>query len=618
MANQWVSTDLQQEMTCPICRNILQDPVTIECGHNFCQGCITQLKEGSKCPLCKSSMKKFSYKPNRLLAKLVQKIGFKRQLKEEGLRCPKHGEALHYFCEADGELLCLVCHDSKEHKSHKASLIEEAVEHHQEQIQLHVGVLEQKEQELVHMKIQVDKKTNHFMETHLTNKGKSKLIVKGCEKMFQASDKEKRIGIAILISDDVDFDLKKIKRDEEEHHTAQVDVEKQKIHSEFKHLHQVLEENKNFLLSNIEQQAQHGVKECECYNTAIQAQLNSLKDLMGCLKTKQQMPPRQLLQDIKGTLKRSEEFQVQFHSKTPIPLDLDQQFNEAKSRHDSMIKNLRKCGELLQANRKKHQSKTLQDKSATQRQSGDKTAYPASSTHHTPAQSQPRVPSKFEINSTNPEFNLPRRRASLSIVPRNAQVIDTWETGNLRRYVSNIELQQVLTPVMFDIDSAHPDLSFSQDLKMVNVIPQTHSIFPVEQQRFYPFRCVLGSPGFSTGRHTWEVELSGSEGYGAGLVGVAWEKVPRQGSLTMEPASGFWVLRITRFQCQALTGRDSWKYLPICSRRVGVSVNLEGKEVTFYDAATKDHIYTFQASFPGKIFPFFRLLFPDTQITLNP
>ncbi|XP_040825812.1 E3 ubiquitin-protein ligase TRIM31-like [Ochotona curzoniae] len=561
MANQWVSTDLQQEMKCPICRNILQDPVTIECGHNFCQGCITQLKEGSKCPLCKSSMKKFSYKPNRLLAKLLQKIGFKRQLKEEGLRCPKHGETLHYFCEADGELLCLVCHDSKEHKSHKASLIEEAVEHHQEQIQLHVGVLEQKEQELVHMKIQVDKKTNHFM--------------------------------------------------------AQVDVEKQRIHSEFKHLHQVLEETKDFLLSNIEQQAQHGVKECERYNTAIQAQLNSLKDLMGCLKTKQQMPPRQLLQDIKGTLKRSEEFQVRFHSKTPIPLDLDQQFNEAKSRHDSVIKNLRKCGELLQANRKKHQSKTLQDKSATQRQSGDKTAYPASSTHHTPAQSQPRVPSKFEINSTNPEFNLPRRRASLSIVPRNAQVIDTWETGNLRRYVSNIELQQVLTPVMFDVDSAHPDLSFSQDLKMVNVIPQTHSIFPVEQQRFYPFRCVLGSPGFSTGRHTWEVELSGSRGP-AGIVGVAWEKVPRQGSLAMEPASGFWVLRITRFQCQALTGRDSWKYLPICSRRVGVSVNLEGKEVTFYDAATKDHIYTFQASFPGKIFPFFRLLFPDTQITLNP
>lgn len=76
---------------------------------------------------------------------------------------------------------------------------------------------------------------------------------------------------------------------------------------------------------------------------------------------------------------------------------------------------------------------------------GDKTAYPASSTHHTPAQSQPQVPSKFEINSTNPEFNLPRRRASLSSVPRNAQVIDTWETGNLRRYVSNIELQQVLS-----------------------------------------------------------------------------------------------------------------------------------------------------------------------------
>lgn len=75
-----------------------------------------------------------------------------------------------------------------------------------------------------------------------------------------------------------------------------MDVEKQRIHTEFTHLQQVLEENKNFLLSNIEQQAQHGVKECEHYNAAIQALLTSLKDLKDSLKAKQQMPPRQLLQ----------------------------------------------------------------------------------------------------------------------------------------------------------------------------------------------------------------------------------------------------------------------------------------------------------------------------------
>ncbi|XP_040825677.1 E3 ubiquitin-protein ligase TRIM31-like [Ochotona curzoniae] len=496
MASQWVSTNLEEEVTCPICLDILKDPVTIECGHNFCHFCTTQLQEASryhiKCPLCKSSMKRDTYAPNWLLTNLIQKIRAmdpsERQLKEKELRCPKHGEKLHYVCEADGEFLCVVCHDSKDHKLHESRLIEEAVEHHQEQIQLHVGILEQKEQELVHMKAQVDKKISHFM--------------------------------------------------------AQVNIEKQRIHTEFKHLQQVLDENKNFLLSNIEHQAQHGVKECEQYNADTQAQLSLLRDLMDTLKAKQQMPPRQLLQDIRGTLKRSEEFQVQFHSKTPIPLGLDQQLNEAKSRHDSVIESLRKCEDQLQAGSKKDHGKFLQDKRTILRQSA---------------------------------------------------------------------------PVTFNAASAHPDLNFSQDLKMVTMdtFPPKFSEDPAVPQRFFPSRCVLGSPGFSTGRHTWEVERSGPRG-GACVVGVAWEQAPRQGSLTLEPASGFWVLRFSNLECQALIGSNIGEDFPVRPRRVGVCVDFEGKEVSFYDADTNDHIYTFQASFPGKIFPFFRLLFSGTQLTLNP
>ncbi|XP_058522865.1 E3 ubiquitin-protein ligase TRIM31-like [Ochotona princeps] len=149
------------------------------------------------------------------------------------------------------------------------------------------------------------------------------------------------------------------------------------------------------------------------------------------------------------------------------------------------------------------------------------------------------------------------------------------------------------------------------------MIPQDCIEDPGEPQRFFPSRCVLGSPGFSTGRHTWEVERSGPRG-GQCILGVAWEQAPRQGSLTLEPARGFWVLRFARFKCQALTGSNTWEDLPVCPRRVGVCVDLQEKEVSFYDPDTNNHIYTFQASFQGKIFPFFRLLFSGTQITLNP
>ncbi|XP_058525925.1 E3 ubiquitin-protein ligase TRIM31-like [Ochotona princeps] len=296
MASQHFSNDLQQEVTCPICLDILQEPVTIGCGHSFCQCCISRIKEASgddfKCPLCKCSVRKDTFIPNWQLRNLLEKIGrmgsSEMKPEEEELRCSKHGEKLHYFCEEDGELLCVVCRDSKDHKSHNASVMKEAAQHHQEQIQVQVAALQQKEQELVRVKAQDEKKISNFM--------------------------------------------------------AQVESEKQRIHTEFKDLQQVLEERKSILLSSIEWLAQEGTKECERCNADTQAKLSSLKDALNSLKVKQQMPPRQLLQDIKGTLQRCEKVQFQLQRTTPIPLELEKKLNEAKSRHDSIIKSLKKFG----------------------------------------------------------------------------------------------------------------------------------------------------------------------------------------------------------------------------------------------------------------------------------
>ncbi|XP_040825711.1 E3 ubiquitin-protein ligase TRIM31-like [Ochotona curzoniae] len=170
MASQRFSTNIQQEVTCPICLDILKDPVTIGCGHNFCRNCITQLGETCdnflQCPLCKSSMRKDAFVSNWQLGSLVEKIQTmdlsEVQLEEEELRCPKHRKKLHYFCEEDGKLLCATCHESNEHKSHNTSTMEEAAHHHQEQIQWHIEILEQKEQLLAHMKAEDEERISVF------------------------------------------------------------------------------------------------------------------------------------------------------------------------------------------------------------------------------------------------------------------------------------------------------------------------------------------------------------------------------------------------------------------------------------------------------------------------
>uniref|UniRef100_A0A8D2D6F7 RING-type domain-containing protein n=1 Tax=Sciurus vulgaris TaxID=55149 RepID=A0A8D2D6F7_SCIVU len=53
-------TRLQAEAKCPICLDDLRDPVTTECGHNFCCFCIQQSwadpYKGFPCPLCPTSI----------------------------------------------------------------------------------------------------------------------------------------------------------------------------------------------------------------------------------------------------------------------------------------------------------------------------------------------------------------------------------------------------------------------------------------------------------------------------------------------------------------------------------------------------------------------------------
>ena len=56
-----------------------------------------------------------------------------------------------------------------------------------------------------------------LQETHLRTKDLYRLKVKGWKKIFQANGQEKKAGVAILISDKIDFQRRAIKRDPEGH-----------------------------------------------------------------------------------------------------------------------------------------------------------------------------------------------------------------------------------------------------------------------------------------------------------------------------------------------------------------------------------------------------------------
>ncbi|KTF74646.1 hypothetical protein cypCar_00046899, partial [Cyprinus carpio] len=71
----------QDELMCPVCLDLLKDPVTIQCGHSYCKICITgcwdqeDQKRVYSCPQCRQT---FSPRPalarNTMLAELVEKL----------------------------------------------------------------------------------------------------------------------------------------------------------------------------------------------------------------------------------------------------------------------------------------------------------------------------------------------------------------------------------------------------------------------------------------------------------------------------------------------------------------------------------------------------------------
>ncbi|XP_048011269.1 tripartite motif-containing protein 16-like, partial [Megalobrama amblycephala] len=171
----------QDEFMCPVCLDLLKDPVAIPCGHSYCKICITDCWDQEdqmrvySCPQCRQT---FSPRPalgkNTILAEMVEKLkkikfpadsyagagdvqcdvctgrkhkaiksclvclnsycqnhleqheswfkGKRHNLTEatgrlQEMICQKHDKFLEVFCRTDQECICLLC-TMDEHKNH--------------------------------------------------------------------------------------------------------------------------------------------------------------------------------------------------------------------------------------------------------------------------------------------------------------------------------------------------------------------------------------------------------------------------------------------------------------------------------------------------------------------
>ncbi|XP_072115649.1 uncharacterized protein [Mobula birostris] len=140
MASKDQIVSLTEEAICPICLDFFIDPVSLECGHNFCRHCITQCWKNAQrnsCPECRAQFADHTLRSSWALASMadkVRRLSLSLKEKENKHHCKEHEEELKLFCETDQKLICVICATAREHKAHNLLPVEEAAEIYKVQI----------------------------------------------------------------------------------------------------------------------------------------------------------------------------------------------------------------------------------------------------------------------------------------------------------------------------------------------------------------------------------------------------------------------------------------------------------------------------------------------------
>ncbi|CAE6026285.1 unnamed protein product [Arabidopsis arenosa] len=91
--------DLDKDLLCPICMQIIKDAFLTACGHSFCYMCIiTHLRNKSDCPCCSQHLTNNQLYPNFLLDKLLKKTSA-RHVSKTASPLDQFREALQRGCD---------------------------------------------------------------------------------------------------------------------------------------------------------------------------------------------------------------------------------------------------------------------------------------------------------------------------------------------------------------------------------------------------------------------------------------------------------------------------------------------------------------------------------------
>ncbi|XP_060936595.1 tripartite motif containing 35-28 [Limanda limanda] len=168
---------MKQELTCPVCMDIFQDPVLLPCTHSLCRKCLLGCLQGKRgCPMCREKLTEGQAISNRVLSDACEV--FKREA--DWLRsqqrpgeniCRIHLKPLELYCEKDEEPVCVGCYS--QHNTHRLLPMRDGAPLCKNELSFRVDIFEKKVDSHKKMKLLLNNTVEHIKyqagqaETHI-------------------------------------------------------------------------------------------------------------------------------------------------------------------------------------------------------------------------------------------------------------------------------------------------------------------------------------------------------------------------------------------------------------------------------------------------------------------
>jgi len=155
------------------------------------------------------------------------------------------------------------------------------------------------------------------------------------------------------------------------------------------------------------------------------------------------------------------------------------------------------------------------------------------------------------------------------------------------------------SPVILDPNTAGSRLLLSEDLTVVR--PGHLQQLPDNPERIhgYYYFSVLGSEGFGSGTHSWEVRVGDGAVWSVGVLAAS---ARRKGRIP----SGLWKIEFFYGRYNTFSPSEPETDLVVREklRRIRVDLDWNGGALTFSDPETDTHIHTFTHTFSERMFPY--------------